>query len=515
MDSRTYPVPLRTISTIVLLCCSLAVFLTYLVPEWRVFFANKAFVYANGWDEEVYLSWQGTLAAQNTPGNFPLYLSAALQRLGLSGAHQNLIFDTILPPSTALLVFLTLRLRQVDTIRAVAYATLICFGSVLFNANNPLISNMLGQTRTATPWIMSGWEVYASILRTPNPEIPFFLVACAVYGFARFNRWSILLVPLPLLYFHTAVPYSFLLVLGLSYQQFRSRYFSSSATALLAASVLTMAVMGGGLVVLSHLSGLYQPDHSFRQLPYIFSETRRPQFPVGSLAMVSLFALGIYFRLLLISRSTIVAAAAIAIASLGSVNLHIATGFMLSQKNYYDYGLSIFFPLLLVIAIEGIRSDVARTVALAATLILVANFSYRSQQIWFRNGMLLSQEMSPDIERLRRDPTHAIIPKIELSAHVAFTTPLLLSPPLSTVYYFEGVMDQCVLFPKLKANALAFATEHLPADSAELAELSKSAAAIEWTRQRYRKGPSKPDQSYCRDAGLENTDFYLAGPGKR
>jgi hypothetical protein len=406
LDSKICSVPLKTISTIVLLCCSLGVFLTYLVPEWRVFFSSKVFAFANAWDEPTYLSWQGTIAAQNTPGNFSLHLSAALQRLGLSGALQNLVLDTILPPSTALLVFLTLRLRQVEPIRAVAYATLICFGSVLFNANNPLISNMLGETRSATIWIMSGWEVYASILRTPNPEIPFFLVAYAVYGFVRFNRWWILLLPLPLLYYHTAVPYAFLLVLGLSYQQLHSRYLPNCATALLAASALTMVVMGGGLVIMSYLIGLYQPDHSFRQQPYIFSATRQPQFPVGLLAMAPLFAAGIYFRLLQMNRSTIASAAVIAIAALGSVNLHIATGFMLSQKNYYDYGLSVFFPLLLVIAIEAIRFDIARAVALAGMLILVVDYSYRSQLYWLQNASLVSQELAPEIDRLRRACHH-------------------------------------------------------------------------------------------------------------
>ena len=73
-------------------------------------------------------------------------------------------------------------------------------------------------------------------------------------------------------------------------------------------------------------------------------------------------------------------------------------------------------------------------------------------------------------------------------------------------------MDQCVQFPKLTANAMAFATEHFPANSADLAELVKSEKVIEWTLQRYRKRPPHPDQPYCSDAGLDIKDFYLAGP---
>ena len=400
-----------TTLALALLSCSLGVFLTYLIPEWRAFFSSDVFVFANGWDEEFYLSRQGILATKNAPGFFPLYLNLALHHLGLSGAVQNLIFDTVLPPATAWLVFLSLRHRNIDPVRAVAYATLVCFGSVLFNANNPLVSRMLGETRSSTVWIMSGWEVYASILRTPNPEVPFFLVACAVYGFVRFNKWWILILPLPVLYYHTAVPYTFLLILGFSYQQLRTRYFTSSTAALLAASALTLVVTGAGLVMLSYLEGLYQSTHPWRQQAYIFSETRRPQLPVGLIAAGILFPFGVFTGLLRVEPRMMTVIAIIAIASLGSVNLHIATGFMLSQKDYYDYGLSIFFALLLVIGIESIRFNVARSMMLAMTLIVVILFSYRSQQIWLRNGMVLSQEMAPSIKNCAATPYMPSSPK--------------------------------------------------------------------------------------------------------
>ncbi len=496
-----------------LLICSLVIFLVYLIPEWRAFFTSDAFVFANGWDEEFYLSRQGILGYKNNLGFFPLYLNLALHYLGLSGAIQNLIFDTILPPATAWLIFLSLRLRNVDPVRAIAYATLICFGSVLFNANNPLINRMLGEPRSADIWIMGGWEVYASILRTPNPQVPFFLVATAVYGFLRFQKWWILLLPLPVLYYHTAVPYAFILLLCFSYRHLRSKYFASPASALAAASAITFLAMGIGLVMLSYLKGLYQPGHPWRQETYIFNEARHPQLPVGLIAAGVLFPLGVLTRILRIDPLMIVPIAILAIASLGAVNLHIFTGYMLSQKNYYDYGLSIVFAVLLAIGIESIRFNFARGTVLAGTLIVIALFSYRSQQIWFRNGMLLGQEMAPSMERLRRDPTHAIIPKIELSAHVAFSTPLLLSPPFSYFYYYEGINDQCAAFRQLVENALTFAAGRLPADSKEMSELKKSAATTERIRKRYETQPPKPDRSYCRDAGLEGKDFYFAGPG--
>ena len=179
----------RKLITILLSATSASVFLTYLIPQWYSFFTSRAFVFTNGWDEEVYMSWQGVLAWKGAVGTHSLHLSWLMHLIGISGAVQNLLLDTLLPPLTALLVYLSLRRYDFSSAVAVGYAVLICFGSVLFNANNPLISAQLGQTRSATIWFMSAWEVYPSILRTPNPEISFFLIAAAVYGYARFRKW--------------------------------------------------------------------------------------------------------------------------------------------------------------------------------------------------------------------------------------------------------------------------------------------------------------------------------------
>jgi hypothetical protein len=508
MGSETRSVP-AMMSSLALLAASLAVFLTYLIPEWRAFFLSDVFMFANGWDEETYLSWQGMNGFKTVPGYFPLHLNLALQEIGLSGAVQNLILDTVLPPATALLVFLTLKLRQVESARAVAYATLICFGSVLFNANNPWIANMLGDTRSNTILIMSGWEVYASILRTPNPEIPFFLIACAVYASARLGRWWILLLPLPLLYYPTAVPYSFLLMLVFSYRQLRSRYSASPATAIFAASAITFVLMGIGLVGLSYLVGLYQPDNTWRNDSYLFSATRRPQLPVGLIALALLFLLGALGRLVRLDRSMMVPIAILAIAALGSVNLHLFTGFMLSQKNYYDYGLSILLAILAAIWIDSFRDRFVKNAALFTALAVIFLFSYRSQAIWFANGIQLSREMSPDIAKVRSDPLRAIFSKIELAAHVPFSTARLLAP-VSNLYSSKEYTTQCAGFAKVAENSATFVKQHFAEKNKQLAVFLNSVAVLRSVDQIDKK--SKPDASYCRDVDFDNRNFFLAGP---
>src|SRR5260221_8644064 len=214
-----------TIMALLLFVTSALVFLTYLVPQWYSFATSKVFVFANAWDEETYLSWQGGEGIKNTPGYYSLYLFGFMQKLGISGAVQNLICDTVLPPTTAYMVYLSIRRLNLPAATALALAVLICFGSVLFNAANPLISLQLGDTRSATVWFMSPWEVYPSILRTPNPEVPFFLISIAVYAYMRLGKWWLLFLPLPVLYYYTAVAYTFVLLVSFTYAQLRFRFF--------------------------------------------------------------------------------------------------------------------------------------------------------------------------------------------------------------------------------------------------------------------------------------------------
>src|ERR1700712_4777488 len=108
----------RTVNSFLLLTATAAVFLTYLIPQWYSFFTSKAFVFTNGWDEEFYLSWQGVLALKGAVGTYSLYLSWLMHMMGISGSVQNLLLDTLLPPLTALLVYLCLRRCNLPAVTA-------------------------------------------------------------------------------------------------------------------------------------------------------------------------------------------------------------------------------------------------------------------------------------------------------------------------------------------------------------------------------------------------------------
>lgn len=495
-------------ATAVLVFASAAsVFLTYLIPQWYSFFTSKAFVFTNGWDEEFYLSWQGVLLLKGTVGTYSLYLSWLMHMMGISGSVQNLLLDTLLPPLTALLVYLSLRRCEIPVATAAGYAVLICFGSVLFNANNPLISAQLGQTRTATVWFMSGWEVYPSILRTPNPEISFFLIAAAVYGYVRFGKWWLLLLPLPLLYFFTATAYGFVLVASFVYVQVRSRFHVGWRAAVSYAALLTFFASGGGFLVLSFVMGLYKPDNVIRNTPYLFSETRMVQFPVGTVALVALFSFGIGFGWLRLERRWIVPLLILGVASISVVNLHLFTGFMMSQKNYYDYGLALIFPIALVIAIQSIRLEFPRNIALVGTLIFVSVFCYRSQMIWLGQATSYGAEITPGIDRLRKDPLRAIIADWNAAGRAAYSSPQLLSP-LSYVYWY--VINQCAEFPAWAGDAWNFESKHLVAGSRAFVEAQDVAEKVHAAEKLQPKPES--DLPYCSEVDLKNRDFYIIGP---
>jgi hypothetical protein len=496
----------RTIIAVLLLATSASVFLTYLIPQWYSFFASKAFVFTNGWDEEFYLSWQGVLPLKGTVGTYSLYLSWLMHMMGISGSVQNLLLDTLLPPLTALLVYLSLRRCNLPVVMATGYAVLICFGSVLFNANNPLISAQLGQTRTATVWFMSAWEVYPTILRTPNPEISFFLIAAAVYAYSRFGKWWILLLPFPLLYFFTATAYGFVLVASFTYVQVRLRLHAGWRAAVIYAGLLAFVAAGLGLLALSFVMGLYQPDNSIRNTAYLFSETRMVQFPVGTIVLVALFALGIPAGLLRLERRWIAPLLILGMASIGAVNLHLFTGFMMSQKNYYDYGLSVIFPIVLVIAIQAIRWEVARSLALVAVLIWVSTLCYQSQKIWLGQATKYGAEIAPGIERLRKDPLRAIIPDWSAAGRAAYSTPRMISP-ISYVYWYAIV--QCAGFHDWAINAVEFQKKHI-ADSRELAESLDVADKI-FAAEKARPKPAA-DFAYCAGLDLRSKEFYVIEP---
>jgi hypothetical protein len=491
--------------TLNLLSC--AILLAVLAPEWWAFFKSDAFVFVNGWDEETYLSWQGVLGQKNKPGYFSLYLYWVLHQIGLSPAIQNLISDTLLFPLTLYFIFLSLKRINFGGERALSYAMIICLSSVLFNYANPLVSYILGPYE-GHALLMAGHEYYPTILRTPNPQVSYFLLALSVYGFLRLSRPLILLAPLPFLYFHVAVPYAFVLGLLATHRfmvtRLRLRGFGGAALA-----SLTVFLAGSlGLTLLFFLGGLYEPDHVIRQSTHVFVETRRPQIPLALLLLGFLLALSISFKWARPSQFQMASLGWLAVSALAAVNVHIVAGFMLSQKNYYDYGLSVLFSLALVIMIEMLLNEKVRQWMLLVVLLAVGYVSFQSQYRYAKHGVAIGSRIGPILEDVRKDPLHSIIPALDVSSMVAYSTPKLLAPPFSYQYYFGFIAKQCSDYEALLENALVHAERELRNRPEQLKMLTQTVSNIEKGRQEASAMPYL-NRYYCQSNTYRDKNFYF------
>lgn len=483
---------------------SICVFAAYLAPEWLALFKTQTYVYQNGWDEYVYLSWQGALGARNIPGYFPLYLVVELQRLGVSGAIQNLAFDTLLPPLTAYFIFRSLELSGVKPIRACAYAVIICFASILFNATNPLLTTYLSRHDTAA-MLMGGWENYPSILRTPSPQTSYLFVAMAVFGFLKYRKPWLLLVPLPLLYYYVAVPLCLLIAGGAIYAL--TKPISVRPVQRIVFSSL-IAFISAGLVatVLSHHMGDYSAALHTSTATYL--ESHKFQIPIAALVLggsfVVMSAIGMVRHEARWSHWMLWLCAAM----FATGNLQLITGTMISQKNYYDYGVSILGGVATVLILEAIESEVLSTLATILVLAVVAYFTTTSQLFWYDYSVNMAQKADPIAEQVRKDPQHAVVTDWMVSSYITYGTPKMIAPPLSFQNVYPFVERQCSLNPKLEESAITFAKMKLGVQSATFISLRDMREIARRFSDVAKAQPYK-DMGYCQRAHYELDNFHL------
>lgn len=490
---------------------ALIVLLAYLLPEWAAFVRSEVFVFVNGWDEETYLSWQGVLGSRNDLGYFVLHLYGLLHEVGLSGAMQNLLSDTLFPLLTVLLVAQSFRLRGVEAVRAFAYAVLVLFSSTLFNYANPVIKGLLGEY-DGTAFLMAGWELYPSLLRTPNPQLSYFLLALAVYAWLRWRRFWLLLLPLPLLYYFAAVPYAFLIAVGVALSVVRRVPGLVAWKATVVSAVAVYVLMTLGAVGLFALAGFYNADNWVLNNAWVFAQTRMPQLPV-----VVLFALPVVLMLWRFGqfdagRSQGNNLLILLLAAVASVNLHIVTGFMLSQKNYYDYGLSILFGLMLVAVLEWFKDRRLADRALVVLLVIIAIPTLASHLYFYQRALAISAKAAPIIDEVCHDPLHAVIPDLDVSSRMAYSTARLLAPPFSYQYYFQFIEKQCRYYPELLSAGLSQAREDLAGREEVLGRLENTAANIK-RGQVESSVVSYKMLSYCTPEAYRLDGFKLLGIG--
>jgi len=161
--------------------------LTYIIPLLYAYFSSDFLIYVNAWDEETYLTYQGAIGTLQTPGYFLFaYITLFFQKFGIAGSVENVIFDLFLIPFMIFLLY-TIFVNYTDKrFYAFLFAVIVLFSSVLFSYANPLLSSLYPIRDLR--FFMFGHENYASILRTPNPQISYFLVIVTLYIFQKTKK---------------------------------------------------------------------------------------------------------------------------------------------------------------------------------------------------------------------------------------------------------------------------------------------------------------------------------------
>lgn len=486
---------------------ALILLLAVLAPEWWAFFKSDLLVFVNGWDEETYLSWQGVLGAIQIPGYSSSYLNLLLHNLGISGATQNLIFDTVLLPLTILFSGLIFRNLNFAKERIFVYALILCLSSVLFNYANPVVSYILG-TYDGAAILMAGHEYYPSILRTPNPQFSYFALSVTIYFFTKYRRGWILILPLPLMYFYVAIPYLFLIFFLYSSRYMQKLLNISGITNTAITFILIYFLVSSAVALLFYIGGLYNPENHLRQYSQFFIEARRPQIPLMLGLLMCVFGALFFIGKLNIDKKKLVFLGWIFLAGVATVNMHVVAGLMLSQKNYYDYGLSVLLSLFLVLTIDLIVSVRVRNAIIVIIIVLVSWLSLKSQMTYSMHSIAMSKKVSLVVGDMKDDPLHILVPQIEVSSLVAYSAPKMLSPPFSYLYYFNFIERQCKYYQYLLDDAMFYSEKELKNNPVELIDLKKTYDKIKNSSENAKLVPYK-DLNYCTTQTYLNKNFKL------
>lgn len=423
-------------------------YLSYATPMIYAYFESTNFIYVNAWDEETYLSYQGALGALKIPGYWTsgavVYL---LQNLGLSGGDINVMFDCLITPLTFLLLAWGLGTLGIEKKRALIYSIIILFTPILFNFGNPLIKTLFTRSYGLLGY---GWEPYQSILRTPEPQLSFFLVALAMAGYLKTKKIILLFAPLPFLYFYVAISYGYFLV-GY-YLLTRVRFFSARARTqrIVLTSLLSYLMIAVGFSIFDWL--FLSKDAFIVATPNTYIASHVPVIPISGI--VTLVLLAVQTRLSrrheIPERSHNAAQLFVTLSLFLICNIHVFSGIMLSYKNYMDYSTSLIGGAGIVIFLDFLKKNNIKNSNLACGLVVLYilnltfkayGFSFETLEYNYFRGLQFNS--SEDYKRAYQDPMSIIITDRDLSAKLPYSVPKLPTLLFSYPYNFPLIANGC------------------------------------------------------------------------
>jgi len=484
--------------------------LTYIIPLLYAYFSSDFLIYVNAWDEETYLTYQGAIGTLQTPGYFlSAYITLFFQKIGIAGSVENVIFDLFLIPFMIFLLY-TIFVNYTDKrFYAFLFAVIVLFSSVLFSYANPLLSSLYPIRDLR--FFMFGHENYASILRTPNPQISYFLVIVTLYIFQKTKKKILLFLPLPFIYFYVAIPYFYFLLIYLFTSFFKKKITIKN---IVISSLTAYSIISLGLILMDKVLLV---NSEIVTNSFVYLKTHQFFFPLNALVTL-LFLLVQYFfyrqqknEYLL---TLIYLQVYMFISFLFMGNFQLISGYLLSYKNYYDYSFSIIIGLSISLFIysltqSNIRSKIANwTIFIFTLAILYCNltsqgFHFSTMQYQIFTGGSTSQK---ELQKILSNPTHAIIDDLDYRAKIPYGKANTIAPPFSYQYIYPFINKQCIYNATLHHNAIKYTNQKHPVKN-EIYQKAYMDYMNSVKNSEMLKFNKKKD--YCHKSLYLNSDYFL------
>ena len=431
----------------------------YLAPILYTYFATEYFIYENGWDESYYLSYQGAVSLLKTPGYFlSAWIVFLLHRMGFSGAYQNLLFDLLTPALIFLLACMSLQEFKVKPPRSRAYSIIIVFGCVLFNVANPIFKWIALRSISFedSSFIVAALEHYPSLLRTPNPQVSYILIACIIYLFSKYRKIFILLLPLPLLYWSVAIPYAFLTTVFWGFSRFNpSKYYQ-----LVLINLFSLFFWGVSLSLMLRVTLSAKPALAESRLSASFDSLLVSPLLIWSILAYLLAWASLKLKGSQMSFFTHFAYLSFVSSLFFITNLQIFTRTILDPKGLQDSSGTFIASFVLILTIHVLSQQLSflkeillrRILLLAILLLLLSsqNFSFKTMQYTIYLGYRMDDE---DINRVKHNSLAAIIPYLEDASKITLLAPEILAPPFAYHYGFPAFNSLCSLNQEWMSDA--------------------------------------------------------------
>jgi hypothetical protein len=439
--------------------------LSMLLVPWVAYYYRPYFVYYNGSDEQLYLTYQGGLALLDNRGRWlTSHLVVWAHEFGISGAVLNLLLDILAPLTMlALMAFIIKSLWNFK--KSWTASWFIVYGSILFNKSNPIFENAFLDFRYDHTFWVTAYEGFAPYIRSPEPQISLLLALVTWLVFLR-TRWKVLLLlPIPFLYENVILPYIYIVFIYFGRSIFKSPLSIKKEVLLNLSAFIFLAIS-------IHIA---DSIGTFKGLEYLPSHYRHNHLPTISFALILglltisyLYYRDIFFR----DKWTVYRSSVLTIAFL---QFFITNHTIISGVSIFPQGLqnvggtfgSAFLMLFFIGQIKPKHLFLKAEVIISICILLSINNS-QGLQLNNRYRLKIFNDITKeDLQSFRLNPLEYIGGTQEFKGYVALAYPKQLMPLMAHLYDSPWFIKSCEPIAKLHISAISFVEAHM--DDPELA----------------------------------------------